>query len=105
MAQSQRHWYFSTMARGQARTELVEFLRTKYGAEMLIDVAWVHEMPAFLRKGPHALAFHDILLVTEGSGSFALDGRVHQVRPHTVLFTTPAQVRRWNVRGLDGLCL
>ena len=85
--------------------ERVEFLRTKYGPELLIDVAWVHDMPAFMREDPHRLKFHDILLVTQGGGYFSLDGYAHAVRPGTVFFTVPHQLRHWNARNVDGLCL
>jgi AraC family transcriptional activator of pobA len=85
--------------------ERVDFHRTKYGPEMLIDAAWVREMPTFLRHGPHALTFYDILLVTRGLGSFRLDAHRYPVRPGAVFFTSPGQVRQWKVRGLDGLCL
>jgi AraC family transcriptional activator of pobA len=93
------------MAARKHGTELVEFLRTKYGAEILIDVAWVHDMPTFMHKGPHRLGFYDVLLVTRGEGRYVLDGYVHAVRPGTVLFTAPHQLRQWDVRNLDGLCL
>jgi AraC family transcriptional activator of pobA len=85
--------------------ERVGFARTKYGPEILIDVAWVGEMPTFLRPGPHALDFYDILLVTEGRGAFWLDAHQYAVGPGRVLFTSPGQVRRWQVRSLEGLCL
>ncbi|MGE3616877.1 MAG: helix-turn-helix domain-containing protein [Gemmatimonadales bacterium] len=83
----------------------VDFHRTKYGPEILVDVAWVREMPTFIRPGPHWLAFYDILLVTRGTGHFFLDGHRYRVGPRQVFFTTPGQVRDWQVRGLEGLCL
>jgi AraC-like DNA-binding protein len=84
----------------------VTFLRTKYGPEILVDVDWVGRMPTFLRDGgPHRLDFYDILLVTRGRGSFRLDAKRIPVRPGDVLFTSPGEVRRWDVVGLEGLCL
>ena len=83
----------------------VDFHRTKYGRELLLDTAWVREMPTFLRQGPHALSFHDILLVTAGRGWLWLDGHRYRVLPDRVFFTAPGQVRLWQVSGLDGLCL
>ena len=83
----------------------VDFHRTKYGPEILIDIAWVHEMPTFIIDRPHWLAFYDILLVTRGRGWFSLDGHRMPVRTGQVFFTTPGQVRGWEVEGLDGLCL
>lgn len=85
--------------------ESVDFHLTKYGPELLVDTAWVREMPTFLRLSPHALTFYDILLVTEGQGWFWLDAHRFPVRAGQVFFTTPGQVRRWAVSGLDGICL
>jgi AraC family transcriptional regulator, transcriptional activator of pobA len=84
--------------------EIVDFHRTKYGPEILVDAAWVREMPTFLRHGPHALTFYDILLVTRGRGWYSLDAHRYPVRPGMVFFTSPGEVRGWDVRDLDGLC-
>ncbi len=85
---------------------LVEFHRRKYGRELLVDAAFVREMPTFLtRSGPHALTFHDILLVTRGRGLFYQDGEAYRVEPGVVLFSRPGEARDWRVRGLDGTCL
>lgn len=83
----------------------VDFHRTKYGREILIDIAWIHEMPTFIHADPHWLSFFDITLITRGRGWFWLDGHRYRVTPGQVLFTTPGQVRSWDVTGLDGLCL
>lgn len=83
----------------------IDFHRTKYGREILIDIAWIHEMPTFIHSEPHWLGFYDITLITRGTGSFWLDGHRYRVTPGQVLFTTPGQLRRWEVAGLDGLCL
>jgi AraC family transcriptional regulator, transcriptional activator of pobA len=102
-------WYFSTMpgARpAQWTPHAVEFHRTKYGRELLIDAAFVRSMPTFLNvPNPHQLRFHDILLVTSGRGTFTLDAERCRVAPGVVLFTRPGELRAWNVSGLDGACL
>jgi len=69
MDASRRRWYFSTMRH-------VAFHRTKYGRELLVDAARVREMPGFIRanRAAHSLEFHDILLVTRGTGALLLDG-------------------------------
>ena len=79
--------------------------RTKHGREILIDIAWIHEMPTFIHSEPHWLGFYDITLITRGTGWFWLDGHRYHVTPGQVLFTTPGQIRRWEVTGLDGICL
>jgi hypothetical protein len=73
----------------------------------LVDAAFVRQMPTFIvsTHEPHALAFHDILLVTRGRGHLQLDGETHVVEPGVVAFSRPGEVRRWSVRGLDGACL
>jgi len=94
-------WYFSTRRQ-------VAFHRTKYGRELLLDAAHVRQMPGFIRTNglAHSLDFHDILLVTRGTGSLLLDGEPHTVCPGVVLFTLPGQVRQWRLEDtLDGACL
>jgi len=103
-------WYFSTMGRGTRPARwtphAVEFHKTKYGRELLIDAAFVRAMPTFLRvPNPHVLRFHDILLVTHGRGSFKLDGEHCRVAPGVMLFTRPGELRAWDVDALDGACL
>jgi AraC family transcriptional regulator, transcriptional activator of pobA len=86
----------------------VAFHRTKYGPELLLDAAYVRQMPEFIRTTglAHTLDFHDILLVTRGTGFFLLDGETNHVSPGVVLFTLPGQVRQWRLEGiLDGACL
>jgi len=96
MDQAAAGWYFSKMQRPPFKApDEVEFHRTKYGRELLIDAAWVRSMPTFLRSArPHRLCFHDILLVTRGRGRFLLDGE-----------SQPGELREWRVAGLDGACL
>jgi AraC-like DNA-binding protein len=85
----------------------IEFHRTKYGRELLVDAAYVRQMPTFLSgtAQPHTLAFHDLLLVTRGRGRFRLDGVDHEVAPGVLLFSRPGEVRQWEVASLDGACL
>lgn len=83
----------------------VQFHTRKYGPELLVDVAFVREMAAFILHGPHTLAFYDIILVTEGRGTFTLDGVRYRGRPGVLFFTTPGQIRTWHVRDFDGICL
>ena len=101
-------WYFSMMVT-PTRARQVAFLRRKYGPELLVDVGWIDDLPGFRRDvrsgSPHRLGFHDIFLVTAGTGWFWLDEARFPLRPGTVLFTSPGQVRRWQTDRVDGLCL
>lgn len=87
------------------RPVTVPFHTTKYGSELLVDVAAIGEMPSFLLGEPHVLQFYDITLVTRGRGALVLDGTRYPVRPGAVMFTSPGQVRHWEVAGLDGICV
>ena len=91
---------------GARKIRLIEFHRTKYGRELLIDVIRTAGVKSFETHGaPHVLSFYEILLVTRGRGTLTLDGRTYAVKPGEVIFTSPGQPRQWLVRNLDGLCL
>lgn len=103
-------WYFSTMPTSSPASldmEVVEFHRTKYGPELLIDAGWVSGYRDFERGGrPHRLAFHDILLITRGEGRLVLDVETHEVAPGTVFFSRPLEARRWDVpEPVEGACV
>ena len=109
-----KSWYFSTMARPRSALESsfstpenVEFHRTKYGPELLVDAGWVSGYRDFERWGlPHRLLFHDILLITRGRGRLLLDVESHEVAPGVVFFTRPGEPRRWDVPGpVEGACV
>lgn len=88
------------------KIRLIEFHRTKYGRELLIDVIRTASVKSFDTGGaPHVLSFYEIFLVTRGRGTLTLDGRSYPVSAGQVFFTSPGQPRQWLVRNLDGLCL
>lgn len=105
---SSHSWYFSPVGRssGSKAPSRVEFLRTKYGRELLVDAGCVSSYRGFDQDGrPHRLGFHDILLITRGRGRLALDTEEHAVVPGALFFTRPDELRRWDVRDLDGACV
>jgi AraC-like DNA-binding protein len=84
----------------------IHFSRQKYGPEILIDVAWMSEMPSFSQTiEPYTLDFYDITLITQGQGTFWLDNKEYNVSAGQVFFSTPGQVRRWYVSDLQGVCI
>lgn len=108
MDQSRIFWYFSTMRRTTSNpVRDVEFNRSKYGRELLIDAAMVRDMPTFiLNSSPHILRFHDVLLVTRGHGALVLDAQEIAISPGSLVVTLPGQTREWRMDGmLDGACL
>lgn len=99
-------WYFSTMPSRAAAVPRVDFHRTKYGRELLVDARFLRRLAGFdFSARPYALDFHEILLVTRGRGHVELDGRVYPVAPGAVLVTRPGEVRSLRVPRLDGACL
>ena len=87
----------------------VEFLRDKYGPELLVDVGWITELEKFnTNPRPHRLHFYDVLLITRGVGTLGVDGTQHTVEPGRLLFTSPGQVRRFAIDdsrdSLEGIC-
>lgn len=84
----------------------IEFHRTKYGRELLIDVVRASDIKALDAGGePHILTFYEIFLITRGRGTLTLDGHAYPVSAGSVFFTSPGQPRQWLARDLDGLCL
>lgn len=72
------------------------FDRTKYGPELLVDVGRIERLKGYgLARGPHRLTFYELLLVTDGAGTFSLDGDPVAIRPGAVVVTCPHQVRAW----------
>jgi AraC family transcriptional regulator, transcriptional activator of pobA len=108
MDRSSFFWYFSMMKGSRSRSvRQVEFNRSKYGRELLIDAAMVRDMPTFiLNNSPHLLRFHDVLLVTRGCGTLVLDAQRIPIAPGSLVVTLPGQTREWHLDGkLDGACL
>jgi AraC family transcriptional activator of pobA len=91
------------MSRG-VRT--VRFQRTKYGRELLLDAAFLRDMPGFdFSDKPYRLDAHDILLVTRGTGTFELDDRSYEIGPRSLVLTRAGESRRLAVPDLNGACL
>jgi len=80
------------------RIKTVAFWKEKYGPELLVDISRIETTPNFIiDPTPHRLTFYDIAFITQGEGTFALDFRTCPVAPGHVLFTSPGQIRRWQV--------
>lgn len=74
-----------------------DFHRTKYGEELLIDLIRLEQLDKYITATPiHRLSYFDITVITEGTGMFSIDGSDYPIKPGTVLFTSPGQVRHWN---------
>lgn len=85
----------------------INFWKDKYGPELLIDICRIEAIPNFIIDArPHRLTFYDIAFIDEGAGTYYLDFSPCPVAPRQVLFTSPGQVRQWDVRpGMTGYVL
>ena len=75
------------------------FLPRKYGRELLLDIGRIETLKDFvLDSTPHQISFYEVLFIEKGTGGFALDGHRTPLGHGTVIFTSPGQVRRWEVK-------
>lgn len=74
------------------------FLPCKYGLELLLDIGRIEKLNHYVLDDTlHQLSFYEIIFIEEGTGSFTLDENKMPVAPHTIIFTSPGQVRRWEI--------
>lgn len=75
------------------------FLPYKYGAELLLDLGRIETLKNYvLDRALHQVSFYEIVFIEEGSGTFSLDGKVMSITPGTIIFISPGQVRRWEIK-------
>ena len=75
------------------------FLPHKYGAELLLDLGRIETLKNYvLDRTVHQLSFYEIVFIEEGSGTFSLNGTIMSITPGTIIFTSPGQVRRWEIK-------
>ncbi|MFF7049851.1 helix-turn-helix domain-containing protein [Streptomyces griseorubiginosus] len=55
----------------------------------------LEKVPQTLLSSPHRLGFHEILLVTEGTGIFSVDSSRIECRPGSLLWLRPNQIVRY----------
>ncbi len=75
-----------------------DFLKNKYGKELLIDLGRVEALEGYvLNEDLHLITFYEVLIITEGAGYFGLDGEETTIEPGTVVVTLPNQIRQWKI--------
>lgn len=75
------------------------FLPHKYGLELLLDIGRIETLNHYVLDNTlHQLSFYEIIFIEEGTGTFILDENKIQITPQTVIFTSPGQVRCWEIR-------
>jgi AraC-like DNA-binding protein len=79
--------------------ELVSFSRFKYGRELTVDASACPAWTGIVPNGcPHALDFHELLLIERGTAFIDLNGEKLRVAGPLVLRTSPGEVRRVEVQ-------
>ncbi|MBK5720688.1 helix-turn-helix domain-containing protein [Dysgonomonas sp. Marseille-P4677] len=89
------------------RIKQYAFHKTKYGEELLIDVVRLKDIKKYLKEDAvHRLGYHDITLITDGHGKFRIDEKEYYVRKGDVIFSSPNQIRWWDINNItDGYAL
>jgi AraC-like DNA-binding protein len=84
-----------------------DFFKTKYGSELLIDLIRLERLEKYIiNDKSHVLSYYDITLITEGDGIFFLDEFNYGIKPGKIFFTSPMQVRKWEIKKVPkGLVL
>ena len=74
----------------------LNFNKTKYGKELLIDCVKVSEMEGFLvNRRPYIILFYEIFFILKGKGVFLLDDLRIPYEKGTVMFLPPNRRREW----------
>ncbi len=74
------------------------FLPYKYGSELLLDIGRIETLKNYvLDHTLHQLSFYEIIFINTGSGTISLDENKIPIHPQTIVFTSPGQVRRWEI--------
>lgn len=75
-----------------------DFQKNKYGKELLVDLGRIETLEGYvLSKEKHFITFYEVLVITEGSGSYSLDHGKVNYEKGTVVVTLPNQIRQWAV--------
>jgi AraC family transcriptional regulator, transcriptional activator of pobA len=74
------------------------FLPHKYGRHLQLDIGHVETLKNYVLDDTlHQLSFYEILFIEKGKGYFMLDESKILIAPGTIVFTSPGQLRQWNL--------
>jgi AraC family transcriptional regulator, transcriptional activator of pobA len=77
------------------------FSKTKYGESLLIDLIRLESLEKYMNEEcSHCLSYYDITLLTSGKGTFSIDQFTYPIEPGIIFFSSPGQVRNWNIEEL-----
>jgi len=75
--------------------EKLNFVKKKYGKELLIDCSLFSKRKVILRKNPFTIDCYGIYIITSGEGATLLDNNIIPFSKGSLLFFQPNQVRQW----------
>src|SRR5215475_1619885 len=79
--------------------ETYHFLPRKYGRDILLDIGRIENLKNFILDNTlHQISFYEILFIEKGKGSFSLDENKMKIEPGVIIFTSPGQVRQWDIK-------
>lgn len=74
------------------------FLPYKYGSELLLDIGHIETLENYVLDNTlHQLSFYEVLFIEEGAGTITLNENKMLISPQTIIFTSPGQVRCWEI--------
>ncbi|KQC02666.1 AraC family transcriptional regulator [Pedobacter sp. Hv1] len=74
------------------------FLPYKYGSELLLDIGRIETLKNYVSNSTlHQFSFYEIIFIEKGTGTFTLDENKVSITPQTIIFTSPGQMRRWQI--------
>jgi len=81
-----------------AKIKTYHFLPCKYSSELLLDIGRIETLKNYVLDSTlHQLSFYEIIFIEKGAGTFTLDDNKVSITPRTIIFTSPGQVRRWEI--------
>lgn len=81
------------------KTKAYHFLTDKYGSELLLDIGSIETLKNYVLDNTlHQLSFYEIIFIQKGTGDFVLDENKIAINPRTIIFTSPGQIRRWEIQ-------
>jgi len=82
----------------RAEIKRYHFLPRKYGSDLLMDLGRIETLKDFVLDDTlHQISFYEILFIEKGRGTFSLDEHKMTIKPGTIIFTSPGQIRCWKV--------
>ncbi|MFH6968794.1 AraC family transcriptional regulator [Flavobacterium sp. FlaQc-28] len=82
-----------------------QFLKNKYGRELLMDIGSYNDIPNyFFEPILHSTDFYEIIFFLNGNGILELDNQKINIENNTILFISPFQKRKWYVDNSNIKC-